>query len=217
MTTLNPFDFDADARDRIWRLLEINNVGYRDQLKQSVDTAGAQLELAKPSLFDRAKDGSFYAGPVVMAPPGTAYIVLAHHDKVFIVHLRAAPGHTFTECITQLVDYAKKIAGDEIDEWSAGAMCPVMVKVIEKYGHTPGLGNAVELESDHNNRIIGSLLLPIPEAARAEMFDAFEQIIAMGVCPVWVGLIGKGTVEGLCMAWPLPIALAPYARTVIED
>jgi hypothetical protein len=45
---LNPFGYDADAKDRIWRLLEVKNVGYRDRLKQSADTAGAQLEWLKP-------------------------------------------------------------------------------------------------------------------------------------------------------------------------
>jgi hypothetical protein len=80
MTTpsqVNPFDYDADSRDRIWRLLEINNVEWRDQLKQSAATAGASLELAKPTIFGTPKTGSklFYAGPVVMAAPGTVLIV----------------------------------------------------------------------------------------------------------------------------------------------
>ena len=80
---VNPFDYDADAGDRIWRLLEIRNIAWRDRLKQSADTAGTQLEWAKPTIIGSSieKGKLFYAGPAVMFPPGTVIIVLAQGEK----------------------------------------------------------------------------------------------------------------------------------------
>jgi hypothetical protein len=42
-------DFNADARDRVWKLLEISNISQRDRLKASANAAGEQLEWLKPS------------------------------------------------------------------------------------------------------------------------------------------------------------------------
>ena len=86
-------DYDADARDRLWDLLERRNVSYRDRLKQSADTAGAQLEWAKPYAMGTGKRAACW--PVVLSswlPPGTVFIVLAHHKKVFTLWLRPSPG-----------------------------------------------------------------------------------------------------------------------------
>src|SRR5262245_66267315 len=94
---VDPFDYDADARDRIWRLLEIRNIAWRERLKQSADTAGAQLEWAKPSLLGGAiSDGSFYAGPAVMFPPGTVMIVFGQGIKAFRSNIRRSTSeHSF--------------------------------------------------------------------------------------------------------------------------
>jgi len=49
----------------------------------------------------------------------------------------------------------------------------------------------------------------LPDAGRAGLINAFEELIDLDICPAWVGLLGKGTKGGLCVAWPLPLALAP--------
>ena len=81
MTTSTFLDFDADATDRLWDIMVQRDITSRDRLKQSAATAGAQLEWAKPGAMGDGKRGRLYAGPVVMAPPGTVIIVLAHHKK----------------------------------------------------------------------------------------------------------------------------------------
>jgi len=63
---VNPFDYDADAGDRIWRLLEIRNIAWRDRLRQSVDTAGAQLEWATPSLMGPSAEKGKLFMPVLL-------------------------------------------------------------------------------------------------------------------------------------------------------
>lgn len=66
-------------------------------------------------------------------------------------------------------------------------------------------------------RIIGCLFMGVPDAARADMIVRLEKVIAAGVCPPLIGLLGKGTKTGLCAAWPLPLPLAPYADAVIKE
>ena len=214
----NPFDYDADARDRLWRWLEMNDVDYRDQLKQSAGTAGAELEFAKPSLLGGSiGDGRFYAGPAVMVASGTAMIVLAYQEKVFTISLRSGEGHTFIEAVTQAIDYVKELVGDDINKWSGGALAYAVEDLIKKYGWAPGQNkNRADLDNEHNVRIIGMLLMPLPDAARTDMINAFQSLIDRGICPAWVGLLGKGSREGLSMVWPLPLALAPYADTIKE-
>jgi hypothetical protein len=175
---VDPLDYEADARDRIWRLLEIRNIAWRDRLKQSVDSAGAQLEYAKPSLLGGwNRDGSFYAGPAVTAPSGTVLIVLAHHEKVFTTHIRSGAEHTFTECVVEAIDYAREVLGEDCDKCSGDALGSVIETLIKEYGRAPG-HDGTEVSNEHNVRIIGMLFIPMPETARAELFSTFERLIA---------------------------------------
>jgi hypothetical protein len=197
---MNPFDYDADSRTRIWRLLEINNVAWPDRFKQSVDTAGAQLEYAKSDLMGGiARNGRLVAGPAVM-------IIFAHHEKVLTFDMRPTAGLTIIEGVANAIDYAR---GDEM--WSGGMLAQAIEDWIEKYGRTPGLHGAVELDSEHNIGFIGNLFLYLPDGCRADIVDKLEKLIAVGVCPALIGLLGKGTQKRMGLVWPLPLAVAPYA------
>src|SRR4051794_14934767 len=99
-------DYDADAKDRLWALLGTRNISQRNQLKQAVATAGAQLELMKPSLLGGSRD-DFYAGPAVLSLRGTVLIVLAHEGKAFTMNVLPVSGHTLADVIGHAVDYAK--------------------------------------------------------------------------------------------------------------
>ena len=217
-TEVNPLDFNADAGARIWKLLEINNVSFRDRLKQSAKTAGAQLEWVKPTVMGSSteKGKLFYAGPAVMLTPGTTVIVLAHHKRVFTIQMRSEAGHTIAEGITKAVDYARELLGDEADKCTQGALGVAIEDLIKKYGRMPGKRGA-ELDGEHNIRIVGSLFLPLSDTSRAKTTYVLEQLIAMNTCPALVGLVGEGsTPQGLSMAWPLPLALARYVDAVIQ-
>ena len=217
-TEVNPLDFNADAGARIWKLLEINNVSFRDRLKQSAETAGAQLEWVKPTVMGSSteKGKLFYAGPAVMLTPGTTVIVLAHHKRVFTIQMRSEAGHTIAEGITKAVDYARELLGDEADKCTQGALGVAIEDLIKKYGRMPGKKGA-ELDGEHNIRIVGSLFLPLSDTSRAKTTYVLEQLIAMNTCPALVGLVGEGsTPQGLSMAWPLPLALARYVDAVIQ-
>jgi len=155
-----------------------------------------------------------------MFPPGTVIIVLAHRKKAFMIHIRPASSkHSFTECITEAIDYVKECMGDDAKKCTPNNLSGAIEDLIKKYGRRPSSDNkAPELNNEHNIRIIGLLFAAIPEDRRVEMTEKFEKIIAAGVCPVFIGLIGKGNAEGsLSMVWPLALALAPYADTVIKE
>jgi hypothetical protein len=191
-----PSAFNSDATDLIWRSLETNNVGYRDRLKQSVETAAAHLELAKLGFI---------------ATPGIASFVLAYQEKVLSFFLNPSEGHTFTECVTHIVDYTTKVAGDNANKLASGVSLPRMVRyVIEIHGWIPGRHETTAyLDDEKSTRIAGMLLLPMPDASR--QIASFQSAINAGICPVWVGLVGDDPQTGLCIAWPLLIPLAPYA------
>jgi hypothetical protein len=218
-TEVNPLDFNADTGARIWRLLEINNVSFRNQLKQSSETAGAQLELAKPTVMGSStteKGKLFYAGPAVMFSPGTVFIVLAHHKKVFTIQIRSEAGHTIAEGIAEAVNYARELLGDEANKCTQGALGVAIEDLVKKYGRMPGK-KGVKLDSEHNVRIVGSLFLPLSDASRAKTIYVLEQLVAVNTCPALIGLLGKGSQQGLSMAWPLPLALARYVDAVVKE
>lgn len=107
--------------------------------------------------------------------------------------------------------------GDDAKKCTPDTLGSAIEDLIRKYGRKPSSdNNAVELTNEHNIRIIGMLFLAMPQDRRVEATEKFEQVIAKGICPAFIGLLGKGSVQGLSMVWPLPLALAPYADTVIS-
>jgi hypothetical protein len=136
MTASNLFDYGADARDRLWDLLEQRSIGCRDRLKQSADAARAQLEWTKPSVMGSSKDDHrrSYAGPAVMAVPGSIFIVLAHRKKVLTIWLRPN-ACTLTEAVEWSVEYVSALGAGPI---SLDQTLPVIEDLVRKYGHLPG-------------------------------------------------------------------------------
>jgi hypothetical protein len=213
MTASTLLDYDADARTRLWELLERRNISCRDQLKQSVDTASAQLEWFKPYAMGRSKQqgARLYAGPAVAAPPGTVLIVLAHEEKAFTVWLRS-PGHALIEAVDEAVGYFKALMETEID---LGLTLVAIEDLIKKHDRIPDRKPGIELSQEHNTRIIGMLFAAMSD--RAGVCETLEMAMAAKACPAMVGLIGKGSETGLCGAWPLVLPLAPYLDAVIKE
>ena len=208
MTTL--LDYSADARERLWDLLELRGISCRDQLKKSTDSAGTVLEWFTPYAMGRSKQqgARLYAGPAVTAPPGTVLIVLAHEEKVFTVWLRS-PG-ALADAVDEAVKYFKALMEAEID---LGLTLVAIEDLIKRHGRIPDKKSGIELSQEHNTRIIGMLFATMSD--RAGVFEMLEMVMAANACPAMVGLIGKG-VTGLCGAWPLVLPLGPYVDAVIE-
>ena len=217
MTTSLLTDFDADATSRLLRLLDERNVSCRDLLKRSAAVAGAQLEWAKPSVMgsDKRDHRRIYAGPAVMAPVGTVFLVLADHRKVLTIWLRHTG--TLAEAVEGSVGYvnaAKDASEASAINWAGDHALLIADEVIQKYGHLPGK-NGVELEPEHNGRIIGMLFAVMPADARADIIKGLEMVVAEDICPAMICLIGKGRTKGLSGVWPLLLPLAPYADAVL--
>jgi hypothetical protein len=206
-------DYDADARERVWKLLEVKKrrLSGSTQAKRRYGWRAAGMVEAKPHGGNR---GDFYAGPAVMDSPGTVLVVLAHNKKAFTLHLIPTSGHGLADGIEDAVAYVKE--GMEAEQWTAGALVLAIEDLIKKYGRAPGQ-KGDELTQEHNVRIIGCLFAGMSDEARADLVIRLETVIAAGICPALIGLIGKGTKTGLCAAWPLPLTLAPYADAVIKE
>jgi hypothetical protein len=212
------FDFDADTRDRLWAALELKNISFRDLLKQSVDTAGAELELRKPGVVGNGRNGKLYAGPAVMSPLGTILIVLADKQKVFTMDLRPVAGRAIGDGITEAVQYLRDNAPEDF-KFPLDAIAPVMDFALEEIGRLPGEEGA-QLTEEHAFRILGCLFAGMPDAVRSDLINGVEQLSASGVCPAMVGLLGESSkigAAGLSGVWPLVLRLAPYAETVIGN
>jgi hypothetical protein len=208
-------DFDADATDRLWDLMVQRDIGSRDRLKQSAATAGMQLELVKPAIMGDGKGSRrIYAGSAVIAEPGTVFIVLAHHEKVFTIWLRY--DGTLTAAVESAVDYVNAMMKSEAVAFSQHADHALLIteELVKQYGHAPG-ETSIELANDHNVRIIGMLFAAIPATGRAGILEGLEMVIAEGICPALVCLLGKGREKGLSGVWPLLLPLAPYADAVL--
>lgn len=206
--------YNADSNARLWDLLEQRNIGCRDRLKQSADTAGAQLEWSKPSVMGSGKrSGSLYAGPAVIVPQGTVYIVLAREKKVFTIWLRSSSG-ALADAIEPAVTYVKEVMQATAFNWAGDQVLLTVEHLVKKHGRAPAKTN-IEFSSEHNTRIIGILFAAMPADARADMLRVLEMIIADGVCPAMICLLGKGSEKGSSGVWPLLLPLAPYADTVL--
>ena len=99
-------------------------------------------------------------------------------------------------------------------DWSADHALLIADELINKYGHRPGK-DGVELDPEHNGRIIGMLFAAVPASARADIVEGLEMAIAEGICPAMICLLGKGRTKGLSGVWPLLLPLAPYADAVL--
>jgi hypothetical protein len=205
-------NFNADSGVRLWDLMGHYGIDHRTSLQKSADTAGQQLELIKPGVIGSGKHSRLYAGSAVMVSPGTVLIVLAHHSKILTIWL--SPGEsTLTEGVEETVRYVNGMADEK--ELPSGSQALFLVEsLVKKYGHALGK-RGVELEHEHNARIIGMLFAAMPVGARAHILKGLEMSIVEGVCPVMVGLLGRGTKKGLSGVWPLLLPLAPYAEAVL--
>lgn len=63
MTASTLMDYDADAADRLQALMQHRDVPFRDRLRQSAATAGAKVELAKPSVVGPSRQGASLRRP----------------------------------------------------------------------------------------------------------------------------------------------------------
>ena len=99
-----------------------------------------------------------------------------------------------------------------------GSAVMIMIEdLIKKHGRRPDNKQRVELSSEHNARIIGILFAALPADGRAHLIEGLDMLIAEGICPALIGLLGKGTTKGVSGVWPLLMPLAPYADKVLAE
>lgn len=203
-----------DITTRLERALNAS-CSFANNLKPALDLASQQLELLTPAVMGASRKG-IVATIATTVPIGTWLIVLANRRKVFTAHIQPPPPpYSRLDAVEQCVAYAEDVAAQ------AGMGVPnqadilrVIDTVVSQHGGQPG-AKTPQLDQHVIMRIFGLLFSAHTKPQRAELVEGVEQAIAANLCPVHVGLLGRGTNKGTSAGiWPLGLPLAPYLDTV---
>lgn len=201
-----------EISNRLDDLVKVRAPTLFDKLKPALDLADRQLEGMCPALMGMSRKG-FVGTLVAQVPRGTWLIVLANPRKVFTLYTQLPPP---PNKLHELIDYCVEQAVEQIGHIPVpGELCYIMNLVINKHGGKPNTTSPA-LEQAICMQILG--LLFASQTERHDLFDAVEQTIAGNVCPLHVGLVGKGSKKNTwCGVWPLGLGFAPYAEHVMDD
>jgi hypothetical protein len=206
-------DCDADAGDRLIAMMTLRGLTYRDNLIGAARKAGEQLELWKPmALIPKT---FLHASAIVPADPGSVLIVLANADRTLTIRmLQPPPGFTRRQLINDLADMARRhYAQDGEIAVDKGSAIFVTDFAVDKWGGAPGTKTG-GMPDNASMNLLGLLFAAIQEDGRQSLLDLLEDVIARGLCPAMVGLVGPGSEHVLCGVWPLVLPLARYLDAV---
>lgn len=185
-------------------------VAFATNLAPALKLACHQLELLCPAVMGATRAG-VVATLATTVRPGTWLIVLANPRKVMTIHFRAPPeGVTRLEVIADCVAHMKERLGRHDSD-----CLRVIEFMADKYGSKPGT-RSPSADEQTVMRSLGVLFGAYTSTERNALVAAVEEAIEGDVCPLHVGLTGKGTAKGsLCGVWPLGLPFAPYAESLV--
>jgi hypothetical protein len=205
--------FRDDARIWLSASLADQQIPYRDRLTGAIEMAGAQLELAKPGLLYIGERG-VVADTVAYIRRGSVLIVLADSERVLTISMAAPPrGRTRQDVFDAVVQQAKN---QRPGPWHPAVAVALLPHLLETYGGPPSDRNSERIDPSTLTQIIGWLLAPIADGQRRDLARRLTLAAQEHVCPAMVGLVGPGTDEGYCGAWPLLVLLGRYAEVAME-
>ena len=210
MTTAT-MDFDTGMDDRLRQALA--ELPHRRQLDPAVKLAGAQLELLKPAVLSPQSDGRMYIGPAAHVPRGCVVIVLADRKRVATLYLMACEERI--AIIEDAVTQVRERVGDTPVDLN-GAMIAANA-FLQRYGGKPG-GTTPAAPVASTAGMVGILFAVFSDEQRRMVLASIERVAAENVCPVLVGLFGKGSSDhpdSHSGAWPILLPLAPYMSQVV--
>jgi hypothetical protein len=180
-----------------------------DRLQPALDLANQQLEAICPAVMAMTKKG-FFGDLVVTVKQGTWLILLANSKKVFLMSFMPPPApYTRAQIIEDFVQGAIEQLGHVP---TPAETLFVMDDVINRQGCKP-LGTMPNLDEQIALQILGVLFASHPD--RAGLIAQVEECAANNVCPLHVGLVGKGKkAKTKCGVWPLGINFATYLEYV---
>lgn len=185
-------------------------VPFADNLKPALELACRQLELICPAVMGVNEKG-FVGTLATLVPRGTWLMVLASPRKVFTIQMRSPPDSmTRARIIDDCVTEATALLGPP----SPTEILLAVEFMVDKYGGKPG-ETTPPLERDVMVKFLGVLFGGTGPRDRADILEGVEHAIASSVCPLHVGLVGKGSTKGTSSGvWPLGLPFAPYADSL---
>lgn len=189
-------------------------VAFADRLKPALALACRQLEGLCPAVMGATRRG-VVATLATPLPRGTWLIVLANARKVLTFHMLAPPaGLTRLEVIDH---YATGVAEAWGQAPSPSDVLTTIRLACDKHGGPPGKPSP-DVDQRVGLQILGLLFGAASPQERADLVNGVETVIAANVCPLHVGLIGKGSLPGTtCGVWPLGLPFAPYVDSLGLD
>lgn len=181
-------------------------VAFADNLKPALNLACRQLELLSPAVMGHGKDG-MVASLATHCPKGAWLMVLANQRKVLTIHSLATPECSFLTGLENCVRMAQ--ASADVATTGEGVL-HLINALVNKFGGKPG-AKTPRLEGDRLAPMLGALFAPCSPEERADIVKGVETLADAGICPLHVGLVGRGTNKGtMSGVWPLGMPFVPY-------
>lgn len=201
---------DREITDRLADELKAQ-VSFADNLKPALNLASRQLEFLCPAVMGMTDKG-LVATRATTLPRGTWLIVLANARKVMTIYMTAPPdGVTRFEVLEHCVEAATEALGQPPSQRDVLATIGFAV---DQNGGQPGK-RSPEVDQGVAARILGLLFGAVSFEDRAKLVKGVDALIAADVCPLHVGLIGKGSTKGTTSGvWPLALPFARYVDSL---
>ncbi|HVI65478.1 MAG TPA: hypothetical protein VM910_23285 [Bradyrhizobium sp.] len=185
---------------------------FTNKLRPALKLANHQLEYLCPAMMATSRKG-LIAELVAHVPRYTWLIVLANPRKLFTLRIYIPPEAPFTrrqyldDCVAGAVEAYGHVP-------TANDIVHGIDLIIEQHGGRPE-AKTPQLSQDACANIVGFLFAPIPHPGRGEIIEIVDKMIAENVCPLHVGLIGRGTRPNTkCGVWPIGLPFALYVEHI---
>jgi hypothetical protein len=213
-------DPDADVADYLRQWLTHQDIAHRDNLEPAIKLAGAQLELYRPGIAIPGRHG-LTAGLVahVNGGIGSIPLVFATASKVVTsTILKQPPGFDWHAWIDYGAGRAREAIAMQAQDGTASPknMMSALEQMINSSGGLPG-GKLADTSDEFGLSLIRLALGALPDKDRWDILDMVARFVANDLCVALVGLFGKGSEQGFCCCWPIPVPLGRYIEAVIRE
>lgn len=198
--------------DRLTAALQQRAPNIAPRLTPALNLACEQLEFLCPAVMAATSQG-FLATLAAHVNQGAWLMVLANERAVFTMYLLSPPPpltrlQLIEDGIASLTEQGVTASGPDLGT--------IIGTVLDQHGGPRG-GKTSALSPTLCLQILAILWMTIPPDDRAAICGAADRIAALGTCPLFVGLLGRGTAPGTsCVAWPLSLDFAPYIEALPE-
>jgi hypothetical protein len=208
------YDLDREVSTRLTGALEEYAPKLAGKLRPALNLANHQVEWMCPAFMGAGRAG-LVAGLAVTVKRGTWVIVLANPRKVLTIQLLQPPmGLSRAALLEHCVEGALEMLGGHPP--AREGLVFLINEAVKQHGGPPGKESRSVAEGVCM-QIIGALFSHLSGEDRAELMSMVDDWIAADVCPLFVGLVGKGSNQDTSAGvWPLILPFARYIEHLDE-